>query len=520
MAVRACGDSAELGSNNNEVVGDALSVLLTQEVIDIISATMGKVVNKIKYDLVYGWDNPQYGSGEKDPIVGDFRFLPQTIDAGSGLGDLIVNWNKSGSHQGFLNFGNATVGIDLQDGDKIGATLNITSESGVNPYGGDDALFVQGEHDWWYNCHFQLKADKVNVTNVQLDLGVNEQNMIVAGLNFSNCNLSVSGARLEYGVFSVPSWLLDFIVNKIVKAAIKNMPIQNIPIMDAGSIGIQVENMDVKVWPMDLNPVFTSSNSELKIDLGVGMDYTGDMPEGADKLFISTIGDIMPEITRLGPENIAMAINDDLINMAAKTLVLSGMLNGIDLSEKIIEELPEAMRSYNQDLTATIAMPAPPVADFSQDGLIIDSETQAEFGVYNMADLRIDLKNFKLLSIGEGFDISLSIDAEAAIAFSISEDMKELQARANAGLTQVDIKVLYCSDMSTNILNQVTSLARAFAVMIINLTLDVTMDQEIPTIELYDLAPVVTLEQSSFENNFLITRLILDIQDAPVVIEE
>ncbi|PKL39875.1 MAG: hypothetical protein CVV44_06545 [Spirochaetae bacterium HGW-Spirochaetae-1] len=491
------------------VVDDAIGALLTQDIMDTLAIVIARVINTVKYDLVYGYDDPVYGSGTPDPLLGNTKLLPLDVPV-DGLGSIVIDNdnNVGGNKQGFINFGKVSLGVDLQNGNNIGATLTMAPESGVNPRGGESAIFVQGYHDWWLTGfpHFTVYAAAVNVTNLKIQLHINSENKICAKLDFSNCSIDIPRANVEYGILSIPSWLMGIVID-VVEFVLKHIPI-DIPIMDAGSLGADIMGMHLGVWPMNANPIFTSTNDQMKIDLGIAMslvDWSAALNPGVDR-FISTPGDAMPDYALTGDENVLVAVSDDFVNQAAFILVQSGMLMNLDITEKLKKDMPD-LALYNEDLKVTVQINTPPVADFNEEAII--SEDFQKFGRFKIANLVLNIKSLKLTPFSSPMDARVGVDADAVVNLVLSEDMRKLEARADFTLSDVDLKLLYCTDINAGVGDAFVSTIKSVAQMLINDTLSLTMDQDIPAIDLYGASPKVEFVGNDFENNYIIARLIL-----------
>jgi len=491
------------------VVDDAIGALLTQDIMDTLAIVIARVINTVKYDLVYGYDDPDYGSGEMDPLLGNTKLLPLEIPI-DGLGSLKLDhdYNVGTNKQGFINFGNVGLGVDLQNGNNIGATLTMAPESGVNPRGGESAIFIQGYHEAWLlgDPHFAVYAGAVNVTNLKIQLYINSKNMICAKLDFSSCSINIPRASMEYGILTVPSWLMGAAI-EIVEFVLRHIPI-DIPIMDVGSLGADIMGMSLSAWPMNANPIFTSTDNEMKIDLGIAMsllDWSTALNPGVDR-FISTPGDAMPDYALTGEENVLMAVSDDFVNQAAFILVQSGMLMNLDITEKFFEMMPD-LELYNEDLKVTIQINTPPVADFDEEEVI--SADLQKFGRFKIANLVLNVKSLKLTPYSSPMDARIGVDADAVVDLGLSEDMRKVEARANFALSDVDLKLLYCTDINAGIGDSFISIMKSTAEMLINTTMAITMDQKIPAIDLYGASPRVEFVGNDFENNYIIARLIL-----------
>ena len=499
----AVGDSSEPGAAG--IVDNAARLMLNENFMNQVAVIGAEFINNWKYDLIYGWDSTQYGShNASSPFAGMTPLLPIYYELGSGLGQLEINPARTDSDsKGYANLGAVSIGIDIKPGGVISANLFINQAAGVKPNGGSKAIYVQGRHNAWLlgNPHFMLMADGVNVTNAKLKLSINSENKIVASLDLNNADVSFSNLYAEYGIFEFPDWLLDWIIG-LVKDQILGMLALNIPIVDANNIVLPpIAGIQAGGWPMNTSTIFTSTENDLTVDLGVSAELANGVTPLVPGLtkFYATPGDPLPNLTIIGDENLQLALTDDIVNNLAFVAIQAGLVNDIDVSVDFKTQLGKLSP---KTLLATASLDTPPIIDFS--GMPLDGTLAInDFGRVIIRNLNIDI-SFKTLLPPYPIAMRLSADVDAALQLDISDDGKHITGGID--ITQSDANITICYD---NLGNAAFApvIGKAIANAVINEALKRMLNIEVPSLPLYGSTVNIALLGSELKSNSLVAKL-------------
>jgi hypothetical protein len=499
----AVGESSTPGDAG--VVDDAVRLMLNEDFMNQVEVIGAEFINNWKNDLIYGWNSTPYGShNASSPFVGKTPLLPIYYDLGTGMGELEINPARTDiDSKGFANLGAVSIGIDIKPGGVISATLFISQAAGVNPNGSSKAIYVQGRHNAWLlgNPHFMLMADGVTITNAKLKMSVNSENKIVASLDLNNANLSFSNLYAEYGILDFPDWLLNLIIG-LVKDQILGMLALSIPIVDANNIVLPpFSGIQAGGWPMNTSTIFTSTENDLTVDLGVSAklaDGITPLVPGLTK-FYATPGDPLPTLAIIGDENIQLALTDDIVNNLAFVAIQAGLVNDIDVTADFKTQLKKLSL---KDLVAKASLDTPPIIDFS--GMPLNGTLAVnDFGRVIIRNLNIDI-SFKTAIPPYPIAMRLSADVNAALQLDISDDGKHITGGID--VTQSDASITICYDNLGNAAFAPT-IGKDIANTVINEALKSMLNIEVPSLPLYGSTVNIALLGSELNSNSLIAKV-------------
>lgn len=499
----AVGDSSEPGGAG--IVDNAVRLMLNENFMNQVEIIGAEFINNWKYDLIYGWNSTPYGShNASSPFVGMNPLLPIFYDLGTGLGELEINPARTDSDsKGYVNLGAVSISIDIKPGGVINANLSINPAAGVKPNGGSKAIYVQGRHNAWAlgNPHFMLMADGVNITNAKLKLSTNSENKIVASLDLNNANVSFSNLYAEYGIFEFPDWLLDWIID-LVKDDILGMLALSIPIVDANNIVLPpIAGIQAGGWPMNTSTIFTSTENDLTVDLGVSAELADGITPLVPGLtkFYSTPGDPLPVLTITGDENVQLALTDDIVNNLAFVAIQDGLVNDLDVTVDFKTQLGKLSP---KTLIATASLDTPPIIDFS--GQSLDGTLAInDFGRVIIRNLNIVI-SIKTVLPPYPIAMRLSADVDAALQLDISDDGKHITGGID--VAQSDANITICYD---NLGNAAFApvIGKDIANTVINEALKRMLNVEIPSLPLYGSTVNIALLGSELKNNSLVAKV-------------
>ena len=362
-----------LKAGDRDVVSNAARLMLTEAYMDELEKIIPAYVNKWKNDMIYGSTHAVYGSHDANsPFAGEPALLPMTIPI--GLGSLVIDNTRTNKSQGFLNIGPIAMALDIQPDNTILTDITISPASGINPRSGsaDAAIFIEGSHQYYLlgNPYFAFYASGINIAGARLSLSMDASNQVVATLDATGAAITFSGAHYEYGLVDIPDWLsteVTYLVVRALKSAI------DVPILNANSLSFTAEGITDGVWPMNSQTLFSSTATYLAMDLGmysVLADPAAALVKGLTS-FYATPGDPLPTITLTSPENVDLAVTDDIMNNFAYTTVQSGFIKDVNVTAEVKEELIEDL---GEDVAYAITpshfvvittLETPPIFDFS-----------------------------------------------------------------------------------------------------------------------------------------------------------
>jgi len=497
----ALGESLDVGAEG--VVDDAAGMLLTDDLMDVVEYVGAGFMNEWKNDLVYGWDaggDPNYSSHDPaSPFAGATPLLPFEIEVDlSPLGNTTILidhafWEsfQGDDHQGFVNLGDINLSIDIQSGNVIDVSVVIAPEDWVNPYGGSaKALFVQGHHwCWWLDDpHFRLTADSVSISGAELRLSVDQDNMIVASIDMSSADLELTGVTAEYGIIDFPSWLMDLIIDLVKDDLLVSLAF-DIPLMSVDDLAGDIEGIVLEGWPMNTVTIFTSTDDDLTIDIGLSAQCANPVFPELES-FYATPGGTLPALSVTGDENVIMAISDDMVNELAFALLQKGLLQNLDVTEQFQEELGQLA----SNLIAKVTLNAPPVADFSQTTRVV------------IPNIIIDLYN-GAQSPPYPYAARLSVDTDAVLEILLSQDGKRINASLNQSQSESSITFLYTNLTNSGLLG---TIGANIANQIVAGVVEDMIDIEIPLVEFYGESLGVYMEGFETQDNCIVARVHID----------
>ncbi|MCP4133233.1 MAG: hypothetical protein GY754_19855 [bacterium] len=506
------GDS--LNASDPTVLGNAARIFLNENTMDKLEVVGASFCNTWKNDLIYGWNGSSYSSHDAgSPFINNSPVLP--IREGSGFpGDIIIDHGdyQGGDKQGLVNLGNMQLSIDIQNGNKIAANLNITPEAWVDPGSSNKAVFVQGYHKvniiWDVKTGFSVSGTGVSVTGGEVTLRKDSDGKIIATINFSNSSVSVSGLQIKYGTVAVPGFLEDFIMDKL-EDAISGLRFE-LPLMNIDDIATAFEGADIMAWPMNSN-IFTSTSGSMQIDLGFDVAPSEGVAVVDPNLtsFFATPGDPLPEAAVTENENLVVAISDDMINQLAFGFYQAGIMNDLDITDPIKSQLPE---SGNDDMSATVSMTSPPVCSLSSTPADPNTTVSGTVsgGRVIIKNMVIELKDAVLSKGLTKMSARISVNANVALKLKLSDDGTKIQACIDPDDSVSDIKVLYSSIWgSSAVIDGLIGLAGDVSTELIDRALQEMITVEIPTVDLYGSTISIRLLDTELMNNSIVARLLL-----------
>ncbi|MBN1636291.1 MAG: hypothetical protein JW920_07240 [Deltaproteobacteria bacterium] len=491
----ALGQSSEVGAEG--VIDDAISMLLSDDLMDVVEYVGADFMNEWKNDLVYGWDCDYMGSGNSEsPFAGMTPLLPLEITE-IEVGDSIIidhDFYESfpgDDHQGFVNLGDINLSIEIQSGNVIDVSVVVAPEDWVNPYGGSaKALFVQGHHwCWWLDDpHFRLTADSVSISGAELRLTVNQDNMIVASIDMSSADLELTGVTAEYGILGFEPWLMALIIDLVKDDLLASLAF-DIPLMSVDDLAGEIEGIVLEGWPMNPVTIFTSNDDDLTIDIGLSAQCANPVFPELES-FYATPDDTLPVLSITGDENVIMAISDDIVNELAFTLIQKGLLQDLDVTEQFQEELGQLA----QNLIVKVTLSSPPVADFSHTTRIV------------VPNIIIDLYNGSQ-NPPYPYAARLSVDTDAVLEILLSQDGRRINATLDQSQSESSITFLYTNLTNSGLLG---TIGANIANQIVAGVIEDMIDIEIPLVEFYGESLGVYLEGFETQDNCIVTRVHID----------
>jgi len=426
----AIGYSAEPGSAG--VVDNAIRFMLTENLLNQTVSAATSFMNTWKNDLIYGWDSPTYGSHNPESLfAGMAPLLPIKMDVPDGMNGYIeINHLMSGNDKGYINIGKIGINADIKPDRNILASLSVSPEGWVDPNGGSSkALFVQGHYRTYplgieTRIHFTVTAKGINASNAKLKLSANENNKIVASVDLSSASMSLVDPKIEFGFLSVPGWLTDIIID-LLKSEILSKLVVDTELVDMNSLTGEISGMTISGWPMIPANLYTATESDITMDLGLGAVIDPAYPvliPGLTKFF-STPGDSLPALQISGDENVMMAINDDLINLIAFNATQLGLIKDMDISDAMKDMLKDLMPRDN--IKAKLSLTTPPIIDLSGN----NSGTLATYDVGRVVvrNVIMELENASLIAPKYPCVLKVSGDLDAVFKLNVGPDGKSIQ---------------------------------------------------------------------------------------------
>ncbi|MEA2101930.1 MAG: hypothetical protein U9P80_05070 [Thermodesulfobacteriota bacterium] len=511
----AVGDSSEPGAAG--VVDDAAALKLNESFMDMVEVKGAAFINQWKNDLVYGWDAGDEGDWVYDkvsqtpgsPFSSMAPLLPQSFAAATWGTMYINHWSYEGDpdQRGYVNLGNITMAIDIQPDNSIGVDVTISAQDWVNPRGGSNrALFVQGYHDdGASNPHFTLMANSVYIDDAALELTENADGMIVASLDMTGADVNLDGVDTEYGIFSFPAWLTEWIIDLVVDDLVGSLAM-DIPIINVNELAGNIEGVTISGWPMDAS-IFTSTENDMNIALGLSAVCNDPVYPGLDA-FYSTPDDGLPEISFEDSENTIISVKDDTINNIAFAFVQTGLLKDMDVTESVLEELGQlAVLLGIDDMQAIASLETPPICNFSGDPLDkLSYDVTVEAGRFIIPNLIIDLYDASLLP-PYPHKARMSVDVNAAVQLVLSADRTHLQARLDTDNSTSQMMMLYSNLSNASLLPVISD---KITNAVVDNTLKKMIDIEIPAIDLFGTSIGISLNSSALVDNCLVAKVQID----------
>jgi hypothetical protein len=491
----AVGNSSTPGAPH--VVDNAARLLLNEDFMNQVEVIGAEFINTWKNDLIYGTRNPD------SPFAGMNPVLPLKVSAGSGMGTIEINPAFSGIYKGYVNLGAISMAIDIKPGGVINANLSIAPEAWVNPNGtGAKAIYVQGRHWAWLmgDPHFTLKADSVDITNAKLRMSVNAENKITASLDLSDANLSFANLQGEYGILDFPDWLMNWIIG-LVKDQILSMLALNIPIVDANNIVLPpLMGIQAGGWPMNTSTIFTSTEQDMTIDLGVSAKLaSGVIPlEPGLTKFYATPGDPLPALAITGDENMQIALTDDIVNNLAFVAVQASLVKDLDVTQQFKDELGQLSP---KDLICKVTLDTPPILDFSGDP-ISDLLSIFDFGRVVVRNLKLEISTKALL--GYPIALRMSADANCALKLDVSDDGKEIVGGIDVANSDINITICYDSFGNATLAKKI---GKDIANPLVDGVLKKMLRIKVPDLPLYGSNVNIALMGSELNSNALIAKV-------------
>ncbi|MCD6570926.1 MAG: hypothetical protein J7L53_09515 [Deltaproteobacteria bacterium] len=501
----AVGESAQPWTEG--VVDDAARLFMTDGFMDVVAEEGSEFINTWKNDAIYGWDaggNPDYSShDENSPFRDSTPLLPYYED------DIIIDhdYEVETDHQGFVNLGLIALSADIRAGDIIDVDISVSAESWVNPRSGSDpaAVFIQGEHDcWWLGYpHFTFWAESLTIDGARLSLSVDEDNMIIANIDLGDIDVSWSNAHIEYGILGgeIPDWLETFIAD-IIEEALADIVI-DIPIINIEDIAVQAEGIEATAWPMNPTTIFTSTENDMTIDIGVGervAEGVEPVNPGLDK-FYATPDDVLPDLSVIDDENLILALTDDLTNQSAFVFTQAGLVQDVDVTDIVGLELS----LLGGDLVAFMSINTPPICDFSGQGL--KGLDVSDAGRFILPNVIIEIYGAAHLPPGYPYRARISVDANMAVKLEISEDGTNIQAFADLAQSESQAIVLYDNLGNAALLPVI---GKTIVNSMVDSILRSLINIDIPLIDFYGSTISVAITGTELSNNCLITRMNVD----------
>jgi hypothetical protein len=496
------------------VVDNAVSVNVTDDLVDIFGSVASDFINFWKYDLIYGWNGYNYSShDENSPFKSITPVLPIVVDKDIP-GKIVINQHAfvGGEKQGLINFGDMNLFINTQTNGQIIADMQINPENGVKPGAADKALYVQGYHEYKINLGFWDKTVRTNIyvsaTGVSVSGGTvtmvaKPGGEIQTKISFNRANIRIHGLKIKYGDLTIPDFLEKKIYD-VVKKTISKIDF-SIPIFDTKEIKIPIEGLNLATWPMK-DSIFELNDGDLYIDMGVhtSFDQNVELENPALDHFMATPSHPLPDLTPKGNENLIISLSDDMANQAAYVIYQSGVINDLD----ILENVKSASNQYNNEaLEASVKLGVPTICDFSNPTRNFDA------GRFIVRNVQLDIKNYEVLK-NIYVNAVLGFEGEFALKLKVNETGTEIMAGIDFDRSRYDIKVLYSSIQRSNeVLNGLFDLGDKVLKDFIQKVIVDTVKLEIPPIELYGLNIQIHLIGTEFIDGNLIARVFIEAKE-------
>jgi len=556
-------DSAEAGGNDkdgNRVVDDAVKIMFTRSFLQETCNNVCNFVNSWKKDLVYGWDNPNFGS--KDPnspfsptgLIGNkVKALPLEIDLGSIPKDkidrsLTIDYDRKNpdTQTGYINIGKLGIQTFIGTDGSLSANITIDPEPWVKTEKGvERALYLQG----WLRYEdvtrigglsgnidsgLKLTANKIELKNLKFKAVTenNKVNLVIDPSTLNINNISIKGLEIKAHQFgTLPGWLFDYIQSDVFLDAMKNILsmvswtgnvfgqnwnlIPNIPnkfeLIDVNNIIFDVANagkpggMSFSAWPMlPGNQLYrTNEKGQVEIIMGASAKLSaGSVPlvPGLNRFFYSN--DNLPEINYISDENLIFAISDSIVNNGAMVAVQNGLMVNLELTDAIADFV--GRDTWPDGLRLFLTIDTPPVIVFPEK----NPDTVSHIGkaIVRNAKVRATYDKIKIYPVV--LDISSDINMDLDLV--ISPDGQHLKGTVD--LNDSSMEMIYMYDNLVSVGRVMPDLKGAIGIEVLKLikgAVEFLVDFQIPNVPISDGKTGGTIKLNSLEskNNYLIARL-------------
>jgi len=479
-------------------------ISLTEDLLKAAISLAVDLINNLLPDLIAG-------------------LLPLELDMGP-LGKLIIDPNQQspycsindscGQYGQIAIHGDIGMDVFFEPDNTFGASLTMTKHPDAP---GDELIVIYGIHEGPLGetrRHVQFTTEDIVATNIKLQMGINRDNQIVASADLSNAEFDIVDLGVEYGDFSVPSWIWSLFID-ILELILGVLPLDNIALLDAnplslnfGDLGIgDLEDLQLEIDFLGSGPLIRTGfqGDAMAIALSLLLDLNT-WPDGAADRYVHTPGDrrpgIMPDPET---EDITLSVSDDLVNQTLLILTQSGLLQTVidsfDLTQEVRNLAPGFFES-SPNLKITAEFRAPPLVDFST-GSTNAGENLGDFHVPNML---IEIKELKLTSTSVPIHLRIGVDVLAGVSLGLSEDMRRIETQLDINLDDLEVKVLYLNPpQGAQVADTLVFLGRGLAAAILDLVIPVAFSLDLP--ELPIVLPDVAFVGNSLVDNHLVIRL-------------
>ncbi len=511
---------AEMKFNKRRIsfaIGDAI------DITDVSIADDAKAGLSISEDLIRA-GSPTLEDGTKTAILNmidymlpmDEPILPQWA-IGEFMGDLVINPNAGGILNGYIRIGDIDISLDVKAGNAVIVSASMVPSDDL-AYG----IYVRGYHrtaiynpltqDYFKNV-FTLSSQTATLNNIELSFDLNSNDQMTVSADFSNADLTLTGANMTYGLLTAPLGLLDML-SYMMESVFRSASFENSPFMNINDYtSFSNPTMTGEIVIDDANFIISSEDA-VRIDVGLNfglVDYNNLINPGLMH-FLYTPGDLLPggssdplpAYMAASHKDIIVSMSDDLINQTAFLFTQAGTFHESDMTESLMKVLPVIER-WNKNASASVSIDTPPIVDLSGNEM-------PNSGVLHIPNVFIEIDNYKVTQVSSPTKAWFSIDVIAAIDVKLSEDKKKIIAGLDKANSELNTELLYCSDSAQAfILNALMPLAEGVGLAVVDNVLSSIVKQDLPGNDVWNHNTTILYTETGIADNCVIIPIDVDL---------